>query len=204
MTQAMESVASGMAPVLLQAYHALEPGVEAERPFRRYREVLAVTLRRAADQAGVRLAAGAEQVLADTLPDWPVFPDVSPALTSVRANGWKLAILSNVDRDLIAGTLRHIGMPFDDVITAEDVRAYKPASAHFERFRSTHAPPAGHWIHVARSYFHDIRTAHQLGIPSVWINRSAEVQPAPLAAAVLPDLSRLPETLGAMARPALR
>jgi 2-haloacid dehalogenase len=191
----MESVAPGMAPVLLHAYHALEPEIEEERPFRRYREVLAITLRRAADQAGIRLAAGAEHVLSDTLPDWPVFPDVPLALTTLRANGCKLAILSNVDRDLIAGTLQHIPVPFDDVITAEDVRAYKPAAAHFERFRSIHAPVAGHWVHVARSYFHDIQTAHQLGIPSVWINRGADIQSQPLATAVLPDLQALPETV---------
>ncbi len=202
MSRAIESVAPGKAPVILNAYHALEPQVEAEPPFRRYREVLAITLRRAAEQAGIGLAVGTEQVLADTLPDWPVFPDVPPALGALRATGWKLAILSNVDRDLIAATMRHIPLPFDDVVTAEDVRAYKPAGAHFERFRSAHAPVAGHWIHVARSYFHDIQPTHQLGVPSVWINRGAEAQPQPLATAVLPDLKALPQTLRGLLPPA--
>lgn len=201
MSQAMESVAPGMAPILLSTYHALEPGVEEERPFRRYREVLATTLRRAADQTGIPLAAEAEHVLSDTLPDWPVFADVPGALGALRSNGWKLAILSNVDRDLIAWTLQHIPVPFDEVITAEDVRAYKPAAAHFERFRSIRAPVAGHWVHVARSYFHDIQTAHQLGIPSVWINRGADIQSGPLATAVLPDLQALPETLRGLLQP---
>lgn len=48
--------------------------------------------------------------------------------------GWKLAILSNVDRDLIAGTLARFPVRVDLVVTAEDVGSYKPALGHFNRF----------------------------------------------------------------------
>ena len=184
---------------LLRAYYEIEAMVEAEAPFRRYHEVLAETLRRAARQEGVTLKPGAESVLADTLPDWPVFADVRPALTRLRESGWKLAILSNVDRDLIAGTQRRLAVPFDDVITAEEVRSYKPGLAHFQRFRERRSPSDGGWVHVARSWFHDIQPAGTLGIPSVWINRGGETRdPAP-ATAVLADLTDLPATLARLA-----
>lgn len=194
MAQALEQISPGSAKQLLHAYHQLEPQVEAETPFRLYRDVLAETLRRAAGCQGIRLASGDEHVLAETLRDWPVFSDVAPALIGLRGGGWKLAILSNVDKDLIARTLKRMPVTFDDVVTAEDVRAYKPALAHFNRFRETHGATRENWLHVARSWMHDIEPASRLGLKSVWINRGREIRDGRLAAAVLPDLSELPPT----------
>ncbi len=195
MTRALERVAPGQAHALLPVYYALEFEVEAERPFRCYREVLAETLRRAAARVGVSLARGDEEVLARTLPGWPIFPDVVPALRALRQAGWRLAILSNVDRDLIAATLEHLPVPFDEVITAEDVHAYKPAPEHFRRFQERHGASPSAWVHVARSMQHDVLPASRLGIRSVWINRGGETQDPQPAAAVLPDLRALPATL---------
>ena len=66
----------------------------------------------------------------------PVFDDVGPALAQLRAAGWKLAILTNCDDDLIAETQTHIPAPFDMVVTAEQVGSYKPDLAHFHAFRA--------------------------------------------------------------------
>jgi 2-haloacid dehalogenase len=196
MRQALETVVPhNIARTLLEHYYEIEKEVEAEQPFRTYRNVLAETLQRAAAQAGISLAAGAEHILANTLPDWPVFPDVGPALQALQAAGWKLAILSNVDRDLIAGTLRSMPVHFDDVVTAEDVRSYKPALNHFHRFREKHQVADEHWVHIARSYFHDIVPASQLGIRHVWINRDSDMTPTPLATTILPDLRNLASTV---------
>jgi 2-haloacid dehalogenase len=192
MRQSLETIVTGEASrFLLEHYYEIEKEVQAEQPFRTYRNVLAETLRRAAQRTGIVLPPSAERVLAETLPDWPVFPDVGPALQGLRAQGWKLAILSNVDRDLIAGTLRALPVPFDDVVTAEDVRAYKPSLKHFGYFHDRHHVTDENWIHIARSYFHDIVPASQLGIQRVWINRAGETAPAPLATIVLPDLRDL-------------
>jgi 2-haloacid dehalogenase len=193
--QAIESVAPGSAALLLEHYHSIEPEVQAEAPFRRYREVLAESLRRAATRAGVRLAPGDENILAQSLPQWPIFPDVGPALSQLQADGWKLAILSNVDKDLIAGTLQHMPLSFDLIVTAEEVQAYKPALNHFRHFQRSTRATAENWVHVARSYFHDIIPASQLGIKRVWINRDGEPDPSSLATVILPDLQQLPATL---------
>ncbi len=193
MSRAIESIAPGNALRLLNRYYEIEPAVEAERPLRRYREVLAETLRRAAAREGVSLAAGAEHVLAATLPDWPVFPDVDQALSGLRREGWKLAILSNVDRDLIAGTLKRLPVYFDAVVTAEDAGAYKPMLNHFEYFQKTSGVAIADWVHVARSYFHDIVPASRIGVRSVWINRGQEaIDDRNLARAVLFGLDGLP------------
>jgi len=202
MARALERVAPGQAHALLPAYYALEFEVEAERPFRSYREVLAETLLRAADRVGVRLARGGEHVLAQTLPEWPIFADVVPALRAVQQAGWQRGILSNVDRDLIAGTLEHLPVSFDDVITAEDVQSYKPAPEHFRRFQERRGADLTAWVHVAQSMQHDVLPTRQLGIRCVWINRRGEAWDPRPAAAVLPNLDALSETLeGLLARP---
>ncbi len=195
MRQALETILPSNSSRLLEHYYQIEKEVETESPFRSYRNVLAETLRRTAWRIGIGLGSGAEHILSQTLPDWPVFLDVGPSLNALRAAGWKLAILSNVDRDLISGTLRVLAIPFDDVVTAEDVRSYKPSLNHFQYFRDKNQVVDKYWVHIARSYFHDIVPASQLGIQRVWVNRSGDTAPGPLATVTLPNLSDLPPTL---------
>ncbi len=184
---------------LLDAYHRYEAEVESEKPFRTYRAVLAETLRRAAARLELDMAEDDADVLATTLPYWPRFADVGPSLSALRAGGWKLAIITNCDRDLNALTRLRMPVPFDAVVTAEDVGAYKPDLAHFRRFQTTFGKGAAAWIHVAQSYFHDIRPASELGIPRVWINRLHEIQESPsLADATLSGLEGLLATVASL------
>jgi 2-haloacid dehalogenase len=193
MRAALQAIAPNDAERLLRAYHELEPAVQGEH-FRCYRDVLAGTLRRAAAREGVALSPEGEHVLAETLPGWPVFDDVAPALTDLREAGWRLAILSNVDDDLIAATLSRLEVPVDLVVSAERVRSYKPALGHFETFRRESGVAEGAWVHVAQSLFHDIAPARRLGLPSVWVNRQDEADPG-TATVTVPTLERLAETL---------
>ncbi len=184
---------------VLDAYIRIEAEVEEEKPFRRYRVVLAETLRRAAARLGLDLKQDDATALISTIPHWPVFGDVGPALRTLRADGWKLALLTNCDRDLIALTERRLPEPFDAVITAEDVTAYKPDHAHFQRFKSVIGGSAAAWIHVAQSYFHDIVPTSDLGIRRIWINRLGEPDDPSRADAVLSGLAQLPETVRRLA-----
>ncbi|HZV48189.1 MAG TPA: HAD family hydrolase [Candidatus Dormibacteraeota bacterium] len=200
---AIESVAPGHGRELLARYHGLEPRVQAEPGvFKRYREIMRETLSRAAAESGVALAPGDEDVLGRTLPDWPIFPDVVPALEGLRRAGWRLAILSNVDNDLIAGTLRRIPVEVDLVVTAEDVRSYKPHPGHLLRFRELTGATADRWVHVAASMFHDIVPASELGIRGVYVTRGREKEHCRLAEAVLPNLVALPAVLDSLVSPA--
>lgn len=191
--RAIDSVAPGESARLLSVYYRREAEVQAE-VFRLYRNILDEALSRTAAEAHVTMAPGREHVLSESLPTWPVFADVGPALRQLRDEGWKLGILSNVDRDLFARTREQLPVPIDAVITAQDVGSYKPAPVHFLRFLETYQP-ATH-IHVAQSWFHDIEPAHRLGIQSIWINRLAEPNDPSIAVAVLPDLRELPQTVG--------
>jgi 2-haloacid dehalogenase len=174
----------------LEAYIGAEPDVE-RGPFRRYRAILAETTRRAAKELSLELKPDDDGALVSTIPHWPVFGDVGPAIGPLRKEGWKLALLTNCDRDLIAQTQRHLPVPFDAVITAEDVSAYKPDHAHFQLFQSTFGSSAGAWIHVAQSYFHDIVPTNEMGIAQIWVNRQGEKDDPSLADATVRGLDQL-------------
>ena len=151
--------------------------------------MLTLALERLAQDEQIQLPEGEASALADSLPDWPPFPEVPAALAELRDRGWKLAILSNTDRDLIAASQRQLGVPFDLAIVAEDVSSYKPAHAHWERFFEATTAEREHHVHVAASLFHDIAPASELGLRTVWINRLGE-QAEPEPDRELPDLSR--------------
>jgi 2-haloalkanoic acid dehalogenase type II len=108
---------------------------------------------------------------------WQPFPDTRPALARAREAGMQLAIISNTDRDIIEHTLRHLEVPFDAVITAEDVRAYKPADAVFEFALDRLGTSPGDILHVAFGFKYDIGPAARHGMRTAWVNRHAEPPP---------------------------
>ena len=145
----------------LRRYAEVEPLVEGEA-YRSYRDVL--------QETASRIAPGAK--LAESLPSWKPFPDTNPALERLRRAGIRLGILSNVDDDLLAETRKHFTVDFDVIVTAQQVRSYKPAHGHFLEARKRIGDAK--WLHAAQSNRHDIVPANQLGIPNAWINRHNE------------------------------
>jgi 2-haloacid dehalogenase len=172
---------------LLARYHEIEPELQRDGTAS-YRSVLTESMRR------LRAPAGQEHGLAESLPAWRAFPEVRGALEELRSRGWHLAILSNTDADFIAASQVHIGVPFDEVVVAQEIASYKPNRKHWDEFFArTNAPREGH-VHVGASLFHDVAPANELDLRSVWINRTGEqatVQPT----RELTDLLALPETL---------
>ena len=180
---------------LLAAYGELEPEVEAER-YRSYREVLGETARRVAMRMGWPAVPDRNQFLAASLGSWPPFPDTHRALERL-ASKFRLAILSNIDEDLLAGSLAHFPAPFDWTVTAEKVRSYKPASAHFEA-AIRRAGGRERILHVCGSIFHDVAPARHLGLKVVWVDRKSEGIPAggPRPDFRVADLLELADRLG--------
>lgn len=158
-------------PRLFSEYVRIEAEVEVE-PYRPYRDVLAEVVRRLGTVFSVSLPAERAGRLAADLPCWPPFADTVDALQRLN-NRYRLGVLSNIDRDLFQGTAQVLGDPFDFVVTAEDVRSYKPGRAHFDRLIAEYASK-DRVLHVAQSLFHDGIPAQELGIAFVWINRYKE------------------------------
>ena len=154
---------------IIGAHAAIEPKVQA-RGYERYRDVLTDVAVEIAARVGWTLPREHAGFLAESVPSWRPFPDTNAALERLARSGYRLGILSNIDDDLLAGTRRHFTVDFEIVVTAEQVRSYKPGAAHFEeaRRRIGDAP----WLHAAASYFHDVEPAVALEIPVVWVNRA--------------------------------
>jgi 2-haloalkanoic acid dehalogenase type II len=165
----------------LERYHELEPELEADGTCT-YREVMTEAMR------ALGAPAGEEEGLARSLPQWQPFPEVQEALAEATERGWKLAILSNTDRDYIEASMERLGVPFELAIVASEIGSYKPGLGHWRAFheRTGRAPD----VHVAASLFHDIAPANELGLPSVWINRLGET-PGPMPTKEQPDLAGL-------------
>ena len=180
---------------VLAAYAEIEPEVQAGQ-FQPYRGVLADTARRIAARFQWPLARDAAGFLATSLPAWPPFGDTNPALERLDGAGLRLGILSNVDDDLLEGTRQHFTVPFALVVTAAQVRSYKPAPGHFHAARDRLG--GARWLHVAQSWFHDVEPAAALGIAVAWINRKAERGRGGSRPTVeLRDLAGLADWLGA-------
>jgi 2-haloacid dehalogenase len=182
------------APRLLERYHELEPEVEGEA-YRSYREVLTLTLERLAETEALGIPEGETDALPRSLPEWPPFPEVPAALAEARRRGWRLAALSNTDRDLILASERRLGISFDLLVVAEDVQSYKPALRHWERFFALTAADRERHVHVAASLFHDIVPANQLELRSIWINRLGEKAGKASPTVELEDLAPLAREL---------
>ena len=156
---------------LLASFGRLE--AEAERgAFRTYRSVLADVARGLGADLGVQVTLERADAFAESVGDWPPFVDTVASLRAL-AGRYRLAIVSNVDDDLFARTARRLEVPFDEVVTAEQVRSYKPAPAHFHEALRRLDVPRDRVLHVAQSLYHDVAPARALGISCVWVNRRA-------------------------------
>jgi len=172
-TAILEPIAGERTSSLLDAYHRFEPQVEVGS-YRPYRDVLANTLLRAAREIGISMTDEQARCLPQQWGRLPIMGDVEEALSAMRTDGFKLAVLTNCDEDLFAQTQRSFRQPFNLVITAERVRSYKPAPAHFRCFQSTTGVATDEWVHVANSWFHDIAPACELGIHCIWLDREGK------------------------------
>jgi 2-haloacid dehalogenase len=155
---------------VLRAYAETEHRVQAQS-YRTYREVLRDTATRVARVLRWPLIAERAGFLADSLPSWQPFPDTNAALERLAAVS-RLGILSNIDDDLLDATREHFTVDFDVVVTAQQVRSYKPGHAHFQTARDLIGTAS--WLHAAESNFHDIVPANALGIDNAWINRQRQ------------------------------
>lgn len=175
---------------LLHRYHKVEPEVQREDPSRSYREVMAIALSRLG-----RLPAGEEDALGASLPSWEPFPETRASLEEARSRGWKLAVLSNTDREFIDASLERIGVPFELAIVASEIGSYKPGHRHWEAFRERVTPDMH--VQVAASLFHDVAPARELGLKTIWVNRLGE-EPRPRPDIELRALTGLADALDSL------
>ena len=164
-------------------------------PYVPYAEILRSSFRATMETLGHPCRAYAEDAFADSLARWEPFPDVNPALVQL-ARRYKLAIISNIDLQLLGGSLRRLTVRFDALITAEDARAYKPDPAIFQlALRRMDCAPQD-VAHVAFGADYDLQPASSLGFRVVYLNREGLPRPDVLLEAEIHSLEELPGLWG--------
>jgi 2-haloalkanoic acid dehalogenase type II len=160
---------------LLVAFAESESKHEAATPGKLYPQILEAVFGDIARRFGLDLDPREAEAFGCSVRDWPAFED-SPAALRYLAQHFKLAIISNVDRDSFSHSQAKLGVDFDAVITAQDVGSYKPDLRNF-KYAFDVLKDLGvqrdRILHVAQSLFHDHEPAKALGMRTVWINRRA-------------------------------
>ncbi|MFG0256396.1 MAG: HAD-IA family hydrolase [Phycisphaerales bacterium JB043] len=159
---------------LLEAFARFEPDVEGEHPTMPYPDVLREVHNRMCDHFGITECDTDAHSLASSVGHWPAFDDSREALERLRSLGKKLIVVSNVDHTSFAKSQRTLGFEFDAVVTAQDVRAYKPDPRMLEAgIHAAHqlGVARGRVMHVAQSLFHDHVPAKKIGMTTCWIDR---------------------------------
>ncbi|QKD19206.1 HAD-IA family hydrolase [Mesorhizobium sp. NZP2077] len=168
---------------------------QQQRPYRDYKTVLISSLVETMTGRGLSPGPHDGETLLSFLRDIPPHPEVPAALFRLRSF-YQLAIISNTDDDLITGTVAAMGVPIDFVVTAQQAKAYKPNHRLFHYAHSVIGVTPEETVHVGMGQVTDLKVCHEMGIQAVWIDRLGEnLHPDCSPAAVLPDLSTLPELL---------
>ena len=170
----------------------LHTKIEAEQEggsYRPYHEVLRNVMAGIGSHLGFNPSLEDLNTLAGSMKDWPPFPDTVAALAMLKRQ-FRLAIISNVEDSLFAATTGQLKVAFDEVITAQQVRSYKPSRRNFRAALARLRVPSRQILHVAQSLYHDHVPAKELGFATVWVKRPSRLGEMGLAlpANVRPDL----------------
>ena len=154
----------------LLALHAELESAAEQGPYAPYRQLLMRVLRGLGERLSFTPSAAEQSRFADSVGDWPPFADTRAALRALRRR-FRLAIISNTDDDLFARTNQQLDVAFDWIVTAQQVKSYKPSLNNFRQALARIGLPTEQVLHVAQSLFHDHVPAKQVGLETVWINR---------------------------------
>lgn len=189
------AVSQARAAALADAIRAAAVRFQQCEPFLPYEAILRSSLADALTVLGKVATEQDHRTLYGALAQIAPHPDTSAALTRLRTR-YQLAIISNTDDTLIAGTVSALGTPIDFVVTAQQAKAYKPDHRLFEYAYAKMDVMKDETIHVGMGQFTDLKVCNELGIRSVWINREGEpLDPQWSPGTILPDLSSLPDLL---------
>jgi 2-haloacid dehalogenase/putative hydrolase of the HAD superfamily len=156
---------------LIPIFHEIQQKIQAGS-YELYAEVLRRTAVEISKRLGWPLEPSRSGFLPDSVQRWPPFKETNPVLQKI-AKKFKVGLISNIDDKLLGQTRRHIPVDFDLVVTAQQVRSYKPDPAHFTECERRIGGKKG-WIHVASSYYTDVEPCLKKKIPVIWVNRNKQ------------------------------
>ena len=157
-----------LVPLFLNIQREIEGG-----SYELYAEVLRRTAVRAAKELEWDLEPSRSGFLPSSVPRWMPFRETNAQLERF-AKKYEIGILSNVDDKLLGATRRHFRVDFDLVVTAQQVRSYKPDPAHFKECARRIEKLKRHWVHIASGYPTDVEPCLKSKVAVIWVNRHGE------------------------------
>jgi 2-haloacid dehalogenase/putative hydrolase of the HAD superfamily len=153
---------------LIPLFHQIQQEIKGGS-YELYAEVLRRTAVQISRQLGWPLEPSRSGLLPDSVKRWPPFKETNTQLERF-AKKFEVGLISNIDDKLLGETRRHFKVDFDLVVTAQQVRSYKPDPAHFKECERRVGGKRG-WVHITASYHHDVEPCVKGKIPVVWVNR---------------------------------
>ena len=169
---AVPSLAGCDPAALVEARHVAEREIQLG-DYLPYSECVAESLRRAGRTLEREVSEAEAAAFAASIGDWPPFAESRAQLGRLAAR-FRLAILSNIETATLERSVALLGVAFDELVTAEQLRSYKPAAAHFHEGLRRLGLPSERVLHVAQSWYHDVVPARSLGWRVAWVNRLGE------------------------------
>lgn len=154
---------------LLELYSELELKAE-QGEFRNYRDVLQSVVAGFGERLGFKPSEEEVRSLPESVQRWPAFPDTPGALKQLQTR-YKLGVISNIDDDLFATSAPKLGVQFEQVVTAQQARSYKPSLNNFKLAFQRLGLSPDRILHVGQSVYHDVNPAKSLGMATVWVKR---------------------------------
>jgi 2-haloacid dehalogenase len=156
---------------IIPLFHEISREIEGGS-YELYAEVLRRTALEIAKRIGWPLESSRSGFLPDSVQRWPPFKETNAQLKKFQSK-YQIGLISNIDDKLLGQTRRHLPHDFDLVVTAQQVRSYKPDPAHFKEAARRVGGKKG-WVHVAASYYHDVEPCLKEKVPVIWVNRNRE------------------------------
>jgi 2-haloacid dehalogenase/putative hydrolase of the HAD superfamily len=182
---------------LIPLFHEIQQRIQSGS-YELYAEVLRRTAVEIAKRLGWPLESSRSGFLPDSVARWQPFKETNAQLDRFKKK-FEIGLLSNVDDKLLGQTRRHFRQDFDLVVTAQQVRSYKPDPAHFKEGERRIGGKRG-WVHIGASYYHDVEPCVKLKVPVIWVNRKKEVLEPGMKkpTAEVPNLREAAKLLGAL------
>jgi 2-haloacid dehalogenase len=137
-------------------------------PYQSYRRICELSLADTFAKFGVRGDSGLIEHYFDAFGRFALYEDVLPTLDKLAAR-YKLAVVSNIDDDLLAAT--PLKRNFDLLCTAQRAKGYKPDGTLFRYLIEKSGLPVTDILHSGQSQFTDLVGGKPLGLTIAWINR---------------------------------
>ncbi len=156
-----------LVPLFMQTQQDIKAG-----SYELYAEVLRRTAVQISRELGWPLEPSRSGFLPDSVMRWPPFKETNTQLERFKKK-FETGLISNIDDKLLGLTRRHFKTDFDLVVTAQQVRSYKPDPAHFKECARRMGTKKG-WVHIGSSYYYDVEPCLKDKVPVIWLNRTKQ------------------------------